>query len=155
MTHFKPTRGSLNPKDKLHIQEKMTRDNDEKYTRNSREDMMLELIDNKRAVEKLVNWVDKLQNAKTDVQSFFGGLAPEVAIELAAMIFNPKTSEKTKLAAVQDLLDRAGHGKVQKHALATVDASTSKEAILSLISGKAGKIPDIEIIDDDEPEDNT
>lgn len=111
---------------------------------------MLEMIDNKRALEKLVDWVDKLQNNKTDVSNFFGGLAPEAAVELAGLMFSSKVNDKIKLEAVKDFLDRAGYSKVQKHAVAAVDTDTSKEAILSLIAGKSGKIPDIEIVDDSE-----
>jgi hypothetical protein len=136
--------------ERLHQSPVMSSDNHEKFTRNSKEDRMLELIDNRRALEKLVDWVDKLQNNKTDVNNFFGGLAPEAAIELAGIMFSTKVGDKVKLEAIKDFLDRAGYSKVQKHAVASVDTESSKEAILSLIAGKSGKIPDIEIIDDSE-----
>lgn len=152
MTKLKPTRMPMNKGDKLHMAEKMTRDSQEKYTRNSYEDRMIEAMDNKKQILKFMQMVESLEENKLDVQSFFQGMAPQVAKELMFTALSEKTSEKGKIAAMQDVLDRAGYGKITKHAVASVDASTSRETILALIAGKAGKIPGVEIVDDIEDE---
>lgn len=151
MTHLKPTRAKPNVNEKVFTQEKMTRDNDEKYTRNSTEDRWIDAIDEKKQIVKFMKYVDNLQQNKSDVQGFFQGLAPEAAISLMLMALSEKTSEKGKLDALKDILDRAGHGKVTKHAVAALDPTMSKEAILSILMGadKDLKSAGVEIIDDD------
>lgn len=137
----------LTDKERLYQPVMTSKDADEKYTRNGREDMMLSWIDQKRDVEKLIKLVESLQSGKQDVVGALQGLAPMALIELASILTDPKESSKVKIEAAKDVLDRAGFGKVQKHAVAAVDASTPREAILALISGKS---KEIEIVDDDD-----
>lgn len=140
----------LEPGERLYQPVMMSSDNDEKRTRNSREDMMLSWIDQKRDVEKLVKLVESLQGGKQDVMGALSDLAPAMLIELASIATDPKENSKVRLAAVTDWLDRAGFGKVNKHVVAPIDSSTPREAILALISGKD---QEIEIVDDADDED--
>lgn len=135
---------------KIYMQPRMTRDNDEKYTRNSTEDRLIAALDRKRAIERFMEWQEKLESKKTDVMGFFQALAPEVATDLVMMAFDPNVSEKVRLTAQQDILDRAGYGKVNKHAVAAVDETMPREAIYSIIES----VSDIIEIEDDEPEDS-
>lgn len=144
----------LGEREKMYTQPKMTRNNDEKYTRNSEEDKMLEALDTRDAIRRFMEWKDKLAANKTDITGFFQGLAPDVAMELVLTAFDKKASEKTRLTAQQDILDRAGYGKVNKHAvLAKADESQSTDAIMSLMRGASKDMPDIEIVDDTEDDD--
>lgn len=140
---------------KVYNEPMMTRQ-DGKYSTNSKEDRMLEAFDTKRSLEKLIDWVDKLDSGKADVTNFFGGLAPEAAIELAQLMFSKNTGEKVRLEAIKSWLDRAGYGAVSKHAIAQVDADAPKEAIINLIMGKKGKLgEEIEIVEDDDDEEDS
>lgn len=115
---------------------------------NEKEDAIIDAIDQRDVIMKHASWISKLREGKIDVNQFFGSVAPDVAVELLNLAVNG--SEKARLAAVTDLLDRAGFSKVQKHALATVDASQSKEALLSLLLGSSKELKEegIEVIDD-------
>lgn len=118
--------------------------------RNKEEAELVKMIDEKDAVLSLNKEIRKLSNTN-DVQSFLTEISPTMAIELA-LLAKASDSEKIKLEAIKDILDRAGFGKVTKHAVARFDANSSKEQILAAIMGarkdlsKAG----IEIVDDDE-----
>ena len=135
-------------KERLYQEPMKTQHSAEKYGKNNKEDMMLELIDQKRNLEKIVKMVETLENGKQDVMGALQDMSPQMLIELASMAFNQKESSKVRLEAVKDWLDRAGFGKVNKHAIAPVDASTPRDAILALITGKS-KGADVEIVDDD------
>lgn len=143
----------LAPKEKVYQKQMDTHDNQGKYSVNSFEDRMADAIDQKRAIERFMEWKEKLATSKTDIMGFLQGLAPEVAVQMMLTCFDPKVSEKTQFAARQDILDRAGYGKVNKHAVAAVDETSSKEAIMSLIEGSKDSVKDvIEFIDDEDDE---
>lgn len=117
---------------------------------NSKEDAIIGAIDLKRNIERYTKAVEDLRSGKKDVPQVIGEFSPDALFTLVEIL--SQGSEKAKLAAAQDLLDRAGYSKVQKHALATVDANQSKEALLSLLMGanKDLAAEGIEIEDDRE-----
>jgi hypothetical protein len=137
----------LEPGERLYQPVMTDQNRAEKYTRNGREDMMLSWIDQKRDVEKLIKLVESLQSGKQDVMGALQDLAPEMLIELASIATDPKEASKIRLAAVTDWLDRAGFGKVNKHAIGPIDANTPRQAIMALIAGKS---KEIEIVDDED-----
>ncbi len=130
------------------------KENHPTHSRNISEDSMIEAIDNKNTLIKLAKQIERLKSTK-DVQGFIQDIAPHLALETVTMMLDPGTPSKVRAELLKDMLDRAGYGKVTKHAVARFDADTSKDAIISAIMGskkdlgKAG----IEIVDDDE--DNT
>lgn len=122
------------------------------FNRDSKkEDSQAFLYDNREALKRLEPKIDRLHQTK-DVGDFIQGVAPGAAVELAAIAFGVG-DPKVRLAAIQDLLDRAGHGKVQKHAIASVSAADSRDTLMSIITGgdKTLIASGIEIVDDDEP----
>lgn len=137
--------------------EKYSRQNVSNHNKDSsKEDAMAFLVDHRTELARLEPKIDKLMKNK-DVGEFIASMAPIAAVELAAIVTNPLADAKTKLTAIQDLLDRAGHGKVQKHAVASIDATTSRETLIATIMGgkKALEAQGLEITEDDEdqPED--
>lgn len=120
---------------------------------NGKEDRLVRALDMKRTIEKFNDLVEKSQNGQIDVGGFFAGVAPDAAMELAHIALSPDSNEKTRLAAITELLDRAGYSKVSKHAIiGQIDSTSSKRELLASIMGAVdgNKDLDIEIVDDDE-----
>jgi hypothetical protein len=122
------------------------------HNRNHKEDAIIGAIDMKKTLSKHADWVEKLRAGQIDVSQFLSALSPDVAIELVDIALAGE-SEKNRLAAMQDILDRAGHGKINKHAIASVDPNQPKEQLISLIMGLNKKSKAIEIEEDDDSED--
>lgn len=119
---------------------------------NRQEHAIITAIDNFGAIKKYEKLLVKLATTK-DVNGFLQDIAPNIAAEML-MLATGDAPEKIKLEAFKDILDRAGYGKVTKHAVARFDASSSKDAIISSILGAKkdlGKVG-IEIVDDDDEE---
>ena len=114
------------------------------------ENHIAEMIDQKDALLRLKGQIARLAKTK-DVQSFIQDISPELAVEMSVIALSGE-SEKARLDALKDLLDRAGFGKVQKHAVARIDAKDSKEAIIAHIMGSKNELKKqgIEIVEDDE-----
>lgn len=106
---------------------------------NYKEDAIIDAIDQKRFLEKHAEFVSKLQDEKTDTAGFIRALSPLLAMKMAHLALGAGVSEKTQLKALQDLLDRAGHVKVQAIAAAVLDPNTPTEQLLSMITGLAKK----------------
>lgn len=128
----------------------LTRKRYEETGQNHQEDLMAAAIDHKNTLLKLQKQLERLSKT-SDVKGFIEDIAPETVLELALLAHDPKTASKIRLAAIQDILDRAGYNKVTKHAVARIDASESKEAIIASIKGakKELKGVGIEITDED------
>lgn len=120
----------------------------------ARENAMIDMIDFKRDMDKLLNIFQKIDEGKLDVQGMFHGLSPIVAKKLIKIAILGE-SEKNQLDAAKHLLGLAGHSVVAKHALATVDVTQPKEALIAMILGgkEALAKSDIEVIDDAEDSD--
>jgi hypothetical protein len=122
---------------------------------NEKENAIVEAIDNRAVLLKHADWLEKLRTGKADVRSFLNGVSPEVVIRLLYHCY--QGAEKNRLAAIQDLLDRAGFSKLNKHAVVgSVDPEASKEALIAMLMGadKDLKEHGIDIIND-EDEDKT
>lgn len=121
------------------------------FDKNSVEDRMADLIDNKDYFLKYQEQLLKLTSGKMDVAQFIKGLAPDVAIQLTKLAL-ASDNEKIRLEAARDLLDRSGYGKVDKVAVATVDPSVPKEQLIAMINGLGKKTKTVEIVDEDNEE---
>lgn len=119
------------------------------HSKNNIEDNIAAAMDNKNTLLALSEQLQRLEKTK-DVQAFIQDIAADTAVDLAMLAKNGE-SEKVRLEAIRDILDRAGYGKVTKHAVARIDATQSKDTIISTILGakKDLKKAGIEIIDED------
>jgi hypothetical protein len=114
---------------------------------NRKEEAIIDALDQKNFLLKHANWIEQLQDGRINVEGFLGALAPDVAIKLAELAFGGE-SDKVRLDAIKDFLDRAGFSKVNKHAVAAIDPNAPKEQLISLIEGLGKKNQDIEFVDD-------
>lgn len=123
------------------------------HNTNHIEHRIAQALDHKEELKRYAKLLEKLANTK-DVNGFFQDIAPETAAAMLLQMTNPNTPAKVRAEISKDILDRAGYGKVTKHAVARFDASASKEEIISRIIGSKkdlGKVG-IEITDDDNEE---
>lgn len=122
---------------------------DSYFSRNTKEDAIIEALDQRMHIEKLVDLAEKLDKRQLDPSQALTQMSPMMVIELLKLALAGQ-SENTRFNAVLEWLDRAGYTKVQKHAIATVDASQPKEALLSLIMGAKKELEKqgIQVVDD-------
>ncbi len=80
----------------------------------------------------------------------FASIAPASLMKLVE-IMGGGESEKNQLDAAKTLLGLAGFTAVQKHEIGRVDATTPKEALVSLIMGNKKNLDaaGIDVVDDD------
>jgi len=116
---------------------------------NAKENALIDAIDQKNSIQKFLEFQEKVKSGLIDPGQLMSGMAPEMAIELLKLAFDGET-EKIRLEAIKDVLDRAGYTKVQKVALAQLDASQPKAQLLAFIEGLSKKSGIIEIEDDKE-----
>lgn len=104
-------------------------------------DRMVNAIEQIRLVEKYRNAFEKLEKGSSDVPAFLRHLAPEMIMGLLKTLDHEDASMRLKTAIQQDLLDRAGYGKITKalNVTATVDHTTSKRELVNMIFTKAKK----------------
>lgn len=121
-----------------------------KYGGNDIEDRIAQALDHKSELKKYASLLERLDVTR-DVKGFIEDIAPDIAAAMLLMAADPNTPKKLKVEMFKDLLDRAGHGKVTKHAHARFDANTSKDSIISTIFGSKKDLSKmgIEIVDDD------
>ncbi len=114
-------------------------------------DMLDTLAAVKRAAPKLFDFLQ----GKIPADVAFSSIAPASLMKLVE-IMGGGESEKNQLDAAKHLLALAGHTPTQKHEIGRVDASTPKEALVSLIMGNKKNLEASGIeVEDDEPEDKT
>ena len=118
---------------------------------NRKEDSMIDAIDMRRNMQRLVPLLDKFGEGRLDIQGFLSGVSGHLLRELLVIAFSAE-SEKNKLDALKHLLGIAGHSPTQKHAIERLDPATPKEALLSMIRGSKRDLEDegIEVVEDDE-----
>lgn len=118
-----------------------------------RELSLLDAIDTYRAIQKAVPNLAKFLEGKIPADIAFSSIAPASLMKLVE-IMGAGESEKNQLDAAKHLLSLAGHTPTQKHEIGRIDASTPKEALVSLIMGNKKNLDaaGIEIMEDDEPE---
>lgn len=132
----------------------LARGKDNRHARlqtNYKEDAMLDALDMKRSLEKLVPIFEKLDKGHYDIGQALSGLTGPALKELTQLAFAGE-SEKVKLDAVKHILGLGGHVPVQKHVVGTVDASQSREALKAIIAGAQSDLLEegIELVDDRE-----
>jgi len=101
---------------------------------------LIAALEQKRYLEKYEKDLEKLGQGTLDLPAFLRQLAPQMIKNL--LITSEKTeSDKLKVDIAQDLLDRAGYGKVQKHAHmhGGLDPKATRREIMSMIRSKARK----------------
>lgn len=102
---------------------------------------MVNAIDKMRLVQKYEDAFNKLTKGASDVPAFLRTLAPEMIMGLLKTLDAEDASARLKTDIQQDLLDRAGYGKITKalNVTATVDHTTSKRELVNMIFTKAKK----------------
>jgi hypothetical protein len=136
----------------IKVQDKVNNARAENF--NHVEDTMVKLLDHKSILFKHAKWLEKLEKGRIDVGGFMGKVSPTLVVELLK-IATGGDSEKVRLEAIKDFLDRAGYSKVNKVAIAgSIDSSATKEELINTILGLSGKA-DIEIVDDETEAEDT
>lgn len=119
------------------------------------ENSIIDLIDMKDAIRRMLPYFRKMDQKKLDVAGLFQGISPEMAKILTVLAFGAD-SEKVRADSAKTLLALAGHTPINKHAVAAVDPTQPREALISLIQGALSGSKEIEIVDDEaEDEDPT
>lgn len=115
------------------------------------ENKMASLLDTLSAIKKAVPKLSAYLEGKVPADVAFSSIAPASLFKLVE-IMGSGESEKNQLDAAKHLLALAGHTPTQKHEIGRMDASTPKEALVSLIMGnkKALSESGIEVEDDDQ-----
>jgi hypothetical protein len=122
---------------------------------NSQEARMVRLLDEKATLERYSKQLEKLEQGTLSVPGFLKQLAGPMMQKILYTIETTK-DERLKVSAAQDLLDRAGHGKVTKAVVAHHDMGfkeTKRELVNSVITlaRKAGiKVKDDSYVEGDE-----
>jgi hypothetical protein len=104
------------------------------------------LIDHKDFLLKYQDHIEKLMSGKIDVPQFLKIISPDMMVRLGQLALTAK-NEKTKLTAMQDILDRAGYSKVEKHAIANIDPSIPQEQLIAMLEGIGKKTGTIDVED--------
>lgn len=117
----------------------------------TKEEWLVEAMDNKGKLLKLADIFEKLSQNKIDIVTAFGSVSPAMFLEMTQIAVSGE-SEKNRLDAAKHLLALAGHTPTQRHEIGRLDPNTPKEALISLIAGAKKDLGDvgIEIVDDDE-----
>lgn len=113
----------------------------------SKEDALITAIDNRKMIAKYADLIEKLESNDLPVEAFLAKVSPGMALKLLQLA-ESADSEKVQFEAVREILALAGHTKIQKVAIANVDPNADKRQLKSLVEGLAGKLEDIEIVDD-------
>jgi len=102
------------------------------------EEAFVEAFDQKDLILQYAKEIDQLRKGKIEMQEFLQTLSIPAVLTIVQSM-NDANSPKDKAAIAGDILDRAGHGKINKVAMATknFDKSTAKEELISHIMGFA------------------
>lgn len=102
----------------------------------SEEWRMVCALDEKRALEKYAQQLESLSKGTLNMPGFFKQLSGPMMQKILYTIETTK-DEKLRVSAAQDILDRAGHGKISKAVVAHQDLgfeNTKRELINSVMS---------------------
>lgn len=104
----------------------------------SSEDRVITILEQREYLRKYQSRLDKLASGSLDVPAFLRQLAPEMLQGLLVTAETTK-SDNLKTAIQQDILDRAGYGKITKavHVHQPVDHNTTRQELMSLVKSKA------------------
>lgn len=103
------------------------------------EDRLISLIEAKGTIERYGKILKKIADGQAGVQDFLKAASID-ALVVTADIMHFGDSDKVRLEASKDILDRAGHGKTQKVQIGGtvhVDHDTSKMELINLIVSSA------------------
>ena len=105
---------------------------------NLTEDDLIDAIDQARVIEKYAKEIKDLRENKIDMTEFMEKMSVPAMVTLIYAM-NSTTSLKDKASIAQDILDRAGHGKINKMAIASrsFDKKSSEDELISHILGMA------------------
>jgi hypothetical protein len=111
----------------------------ENWRPDTTEYLMLRHISQMRDFDRYRPFFEKLAKGSLDMPAFLRQLAPELLLGLLGTLNDPDVSEKLKTNIRQDLLDRAGHGKIAKaiNLSGTLDPKTSRRELMNIIMTKA------------------
>ncbi len=104
---------------------------------------MVNMMEDFKNVERYKKNIEKLMKGTLDVPGFLQAVSPQLLVNLLVTAETTE-NEKVKTNIHQDLLDRAGHGKITKGAVlhaGVIDADTTKRELVNLaksMSKKAG-----------------
>ena len=103
------------------------------------EQWMVNSLDRVDLIRRHARAFEKLGEGTMDMPGFLRQLAPDMVFGLLETLSDVKVSQKLKSQIRQDLLDRAGHGKITKAITlnAAVDPQTTKRELINLIMTKA------------------
>lgn len=112
----------------------------------AKENALIEAIDNADLLIRYADQIEKLNKGKMDAREFLDELSAPALVTLLWALNNTNTP-KDKAAIAQDILDRAGHSKINKVAMGTksFDRNSSKEELIASLLGMARGTNFIEI----------
>lgn len=117
--------------------------------KNQVEDMMIDLIDNKAALKKILPILERLDAGKMDVTTALQKASKLAFAEGLKLLFLSQ-SDKVKADLAKHFLALAGHTPTQKLELGRMDPETPKSALLAQLAGSKKDLEQagIEVIDD-------
>jgi hypothetical protein len=117
-----------------------------------REDELINAIDDLYAIKRIAPTILKLQKKKISLEQAIRDTSSDAFIMLMKLAFS-EGSDKVKADVLKHMLALAGHSPAQKHQIERIDSSSSKEALLAMISGAAKDLEKEGItVDDDRDE---
>jgi len=99
------------------------------------EQMMVEAIDDLRALKRLGPIALKLQSKKMTLEQAIRESTNDSFLLLMKLAYSEATSDKVKADVLKHMLALAGHNPSQKHQIERIDPDTSREALLAMING--------------------
>lgn len=102
---------------------------------------LLRLIDQADAIRRYGKHMVQMNKGTMQVPGFFRAVAHDAAMVMAQLMISGD-SDKIKLEAAKDILDRAGHNKTTKMSIAgqmNVSHETSKLELINIIMSSAKK----------------
>lgn len=117
------------------------------------EDSFVEAYDAADLLVEYAKEIDDMRKGKIEVSEFLQTVSPQ-AILTILQAMTQSSKESVRVDAAKDLLDRAGHGKINKVAMGTKNFSRSdpKEELLAHIMGFSATSDVIKVIDDEKEE---
>jgi len=105
------------------------------------ESWLINMIDKADTMKQYQALIEGMNAGTVSVPGFLKALSNNAVIELAHLLHNG--SEKVKMTAIQDILDRSGYGKTHKVSVGgkiEVDHETSRLELINMIMTSAGKL---------------
>ena len=119
------------------------------------EEMVINAIDDLRAMRRLAPLILKMQSGKMSVEKALKTVSPDALSMLLMMAFSKETSDKVQADVLKHILALSGHSATQKHQIERIDPNVPREALMAMIAGSKDELKKegIEIVDDRDGED--